>query len=275
MKLGCHTITWGGVYGNPVGVTSAKDSTYIVPGDLQQALREIAALGFDGTELFDGNVDAWPGGIPALRELLDALDLEPIAIYTGGSLVYDEILPAERWRIDRALANAVELGAPHLVIGGGAQRHDRGADDADYDRLARALDDIAESAAARGVTAHYHPHLSTIAETPEQIEQVFSRTSISFCPDTAHQAAAGGDPAELIRRYADRISYVHLKDARLDPLAFVPVGEGDLDVVGILRALDDVGFDGWMTLELDSYDGEPRAAAEIGRDTVARLRAGA
>ena len=273
MKLGCHTITWGGVYGNPVGVTSTKDSTYLVPGDLSQALREIAALGFDGIELFDGNIDAWPGGLPALRELLTTLNLDLVAVYTGGSLVYDEILPAELWRIDRALANAAELGAPHLVIGGGAQRHDRGADDADYDRLARALDVIAETAAGRGVAAHYHPHLSTIAETPEQLERVFSRTPIGFCPDTAHQAAAGGDPVELIRRYADRISYLHLKDARLDPLAFVPVGEGDLDIAGILAALDAVGFDGWLTLELDSYDGEPGVAAEIGRDAVARLRA--
>src|SRR5581483_3344750 len=186
MKLACHTITWGGVYGNAVGVTSTKDSTYIVPGDLPQALREIAALGFEGTELFDGNVEAWPGGIPALRELLDALDLNLVAIYTGGSLVYDEILPAELWRIDRALSNAAELGAPNLVIGGGAQRHDREPDAVDYDRLARALDRIAGAAARLGVTAHYHPHLSTIAETPEQIERVFSRTPIGFCPDTDH-----------------------------------------------------------------------------------------
>jgi inosose dehydratase len=273
MRLACHTITWGGVYGNPVGVTSTKDSTYVVPGDLPQALREIAALGFEGTELFDGNVDAWPGGIRALRTLLVALDLDLVAVYTGGSLVYDEILPAELWRIDRALRSAAELGAEHLVIGGGAQRHDRGPDDADYDRLARALDGIADAAARLGVTAHYHPHLSTIAETPEQIERVFSRTPIGFCPDTAHLAAAGGDPVELIRRYADRISYVHLKDARLDPLSFVPIGEGDLDVAGILATLDDAGFTGWLTLELDSYDGEPRMAAEIGRDAVARLRA--
>ncbi len=25
MQFGCHTITWGGVVGDPVGVTSVKD----------------------------------------------------------------------------------------------------------------------------------------------------------------------------------------------------------------------------------------------------------
>lgn len=271
MQLACHTITWGGVYGSPVGVTSTKDAFYVVAGDLDVALREISDLDFAGIELFDGDAVAWPGGSRALAHRLDELDLQLVAVYTGASLIYQDTLPAELWRIERALGAAADLGAPHLVVGGGARRHDREPGDSDYDRLATALDHVAVQAERHGVTAHFHPHLTTIAETPEEIERVFSRTGIGFCPDTAHLAAAGGDPAELIRRYADRISYVHLKDARLDPLAFVPVGEGDLDVDGIFRALDDIGFDGWLTLELDEYAGAARDAARIGRDAV-RLR---
>jgi inosose dehydratase len=270
VQLACHTITWGGVYGSPVGITSAKDAVYVVPGDLEQALREIAALGFAGVELFDGNALDWPGGPAALRALLDELELALVGVYTGGSLIYQDTLPEELWRIERAVALAAALEAPHVVVGGGAQRYDRAADDGDYDRLARALDRIARTAEHQGVTAHYHPHLTTMAETPEQIEQVFSRTSIGFCPDLAHLAAAGGDPAALVRRWADRISYVHLKDARLDPLAFVPLGEGDLDLDGVFDALDEIRFDGWATVELDEYAGLPREAARIGLDRVLR-----
>ena len=271
MQLACHTITWGGVYGNGVGVTSTKDAFYVVAGDVDQALSEIAELGFAGIELFDGDAVHWPGGTGELGRLLDRLDLELAGVYTGGSFVYDEILPAELWRVEQAARAASDLGAPHLVVGGGAQRHDRKPDDGDYDRLASALDRIERIADDLGVRAHYHPHLTTIAETPVDIERVFSRTPIGFCPDTAHLAAAGGDPAELIRRYADRISYVHLKDARLEPLAFVPVGQGDLDTRGILAALAEIGYDGWLTLELDGYDGAARDAARIGRDFVEPL----
>lgn len=270
MQLACHTITWGGVYGSPVGVTSAKDAVYVVPGDLEQALREIAGLGYKGVELFDGNALDWPGGPEALRALLDELALELVGVYTGGSLIYQDTLPEELWRIERAIAVAAELDAPHVVVGGGAQRNDRPADGGDYDRLARALDRIAGVAEQRSVTAHYHPHLSTMAETPEQIEQVFSRTAIGFCPDLAHLAAAGGDPADLIRRWGDRISYVHLKDARLDPLEFVPLGDGDVDLDAVFDALDEIGFDGWATVELDEYDGPPREAARRGLDRVLR-----
>jgi inosose dehydratase len=257
VQLACHTITWGGVYGSGVGVTSTKDAFYGVGGDVESALREIAVLGFAGVELFDGDAVHWPGGAGQLGGLLDHLDLELASVYTGGSFIYDETLPAELWRVEQAARAAADLGAPHLVVGGGAQRHDRNPDDADYDRLASALDRIERIADDLGVRAHYHPHLSTIAENPEEIERVFSRTPIAFCPDTAHLAAAGGDPAELIRRYADRITYVHLKDAQLDPLVFLPAGQGDLDMPDVMAALREIGFDGWLTLELDAYDGAP------------------
>jgi inosose dehydratase len=262
VQLACHTITWGGVYGSGVGVTSTKDAFYVVAGDPESALREIASLGFAGVELFDGDAVHWPGGTG---------HLELAGVYTGGSFIYDETLPAELWRVEQAARAAADLGAPHLVVGGGAQRHDRKPDDADFDRLASALDRIERIADDLGVRAHYHPHLSTIAETPEDIERVFSRTPIAFCPDTAHLAAAGGDPAELIRRYADRIIYVHLKDAQLDPLVFLPAGRGDLDIPGVLATLHEIGFDGWLTLELDQYDGAPSDAARLSRDFVEPL----
>lgn len=47
-----------------------------------------------------------------------------------------------------------------------------------------------------------------------------------FYPDAAHNAAGGGDPAEIIRRYADRVRRIHPKDVRLDPLQFLPVAAG-------------------------------------------------
>ncbi len=35
-------------------------------------------------------------------------------------------------------------------------------------------------------------------------------TRIGLCPDTAHRAAGGGDPAAVIHRYRDRPRHVHL-----------------------------------------------------------------
>ena len=96
-----------------------------------------------------------------------------------------------------------------------------------------------------GLTAHYHPHLTTIVEGPDEVRAVFAETSIDFCPDTAHLAAAGGDPVAMIREHKDRISYVHLKGWQRDPFAFTPLDQGDLDHAPIIAALREVGFGGW------------------------------
>jgi inosose dehydratase len=97
------------------------------------------------------------------------------------------------------------------------------------------------------------------------------RTRIGFCPDTAHLAAGGGDPAALIRRYPDRLRHVHLKDIALATQQFLPLGQGDLDFADVLRAVGEADYDSWLVVELDAYDGDPRKAAEISRAHLAQL----
>lgn len=264
MKLSYQTITWGGVVGHPVGVTSIKDLFYVTNGSTHDALRDIAAAGYEGVEIFDGNLRQFEDSPDELISALDSNGLQLVAVYTGANFIYDEIAPEEMWRISKAAELAERFGAEHLVVGGGAQRHD-GIRDADYDRLAAGLDVAAEIAQRRGLTASYHPHLTTIVESPDQVDRVFSASRIGFCPDIAHLTAGGGDAAELIRRHGDRVVYAHLKDFRPEPFAFLPLGDGTVDIPAVLAALRDVGHDGWLTVELDEYDGDPGAAAKQSR----------
>jgi inosose dehydratase len=272
LKLSYHTITWGGVVGHPVGVTSIKDLFYLANGATEPALRDVAAAGYAGVQLFDGNLIEYEDRPDDLRRLLAELGLQLVGVYSGANFIFEEILEEELWRIRRAAALAAKLDAEQLVVGGGAQRS-TGTSDDDYTRLAGALDQVAAIAEEHGLRASYHPHLSTIVETPEQLERVMSRSRIDFCPDTAHLAAAGGDPAELVRRYADRISYVHLKDFTAEPFAFLPLGQGGIDFAAILAELAESGYDGWITVELDAYDGAPADAARASREHLERLSA--
>jgi inosose dehydratase len=102
-------------------------------------------------------------------------------------------------------------------------------------------------------------------ESPDEVAKIFTRSRIGFCPDTAHLAAGGGDPAELIRRYPDRIRHVHLKDLDRASTTFLPLGQGDLDFAEVLAAVREVGYDDWLIVELDSYDGDPAEAARISK----------
>lgn len=261
MRLGYHSITWGGVIGHPAGVTSVKDLFYVTNGSMEQAIQDIGSVGYEGTEMFDGNLVEYAERPEALRELLSSAGVELVSVYTGANFIYTDILPDELNRVKRAAELAAVFGAERLVVGGGARRA-LGTSDADYDRLAAALDRVSDIAEAHGLTASYHPHLGTIVESPEELERLMTRTRVGFCPDTAHLAAGGGDPAGLIRQYEDRLSHVHLKDFRADPFSFLPLGAGDLDFPDILDAIVESGYDSWLIVELDSYDGDPREAAE-------------
>jgi inosose dehydratase len=273
-KLAYHANCWGPLGGDAVGVTSITRLAYRTFGDMAEAARDIAAAGYQGIEFFDGNVvDGETDGYAATRQLLDETGLALVAIYSGGNFIFADILDEELARIGKAADAARALGAEHLVVGGGARRHD-GTRDSDYDALGAALEKVRAIAETRGLSAHYHPHLSTIVENPDEVRTIFARTEIGFCPDTAHLAAAGADVAAMVREHADRISYVHLKGLQKEPFAFVPVGRGDCDNGAVIRALKDIGYAGWICNELDAWP-DPAAGARESRAFVEAEAAGA
>jgi inosose dehydratase len=270
MKLGYPTITWGGVVGMPGGVTSVKDSFYLTAGSTADAFRDIAAAGYAGTEVFDGNLLEFIDEPQRFTDLLEETGLTLVGVYTGANFIFDEIVSEEMAKIEKAAAMAATFGAQRLVIGGGAQRV-HGPADGDFQRLAAGLDRCDRIAKAAGLTATYHPHLGTLVETPAALEKVMELSCIHFCPDTAHLAGGGGNPAELIRRYSDRLAHVHLKDWDSRSQRFLPLGEGELDFDDILRAIREAGYDEWLMVELDYYDGDPKAAAEISKRYLDKL----
>ncbi|QOT18564.1 sugar phosphate isomerase/epimerase [Paenarthrobacter sp. YJN-5] len=270
MKLGYCTITWGGVVGHPVGVTSVKDLFYLTHGSMDTAVKDIAAAGYQGVEMFDGNLAHYEDNPEQLRGILEEAGVSLVSVYTGANFIYADILPDELHRIQRAAELAATFGAERLVVGGGARRA-AGTTDEDYRRLGEALDRVTDIAEAAGLTATYHPHLTTIVESPDELERLMPLTRIGFCPDTAHLAAGGADPAAVIRKYPERIRHVHLKDLRKDPFSFLPLGKGELDFPDIVQAIKESGYDSWLMVELDEYDGNPREAAEISRQYLEEL----
>jgi inosose dehydratase len=261
VKLAYHANCWGALGGNAVGVTSITQLTYRTFGDMERAIREIGEAGYAGTELFDGNLLDYEGRYGDLRNALRQSGVTLVAAYSGANFIFGDVLGEELARIERAAGAAAGLGAEHLVVGGGARRA-RGREPDDVKRLGAALDKVIDIATKAGLVAHYHPHLSTIIEGPDEVREVFRHTAINFCPDTAHLAAAGGDPAAQIREFRDRIRYVHLKGLQRQPFGFTPLDRGDLDMSGVADALRETSFSGWIATELDTWP-DPKQGAEL------------
>jgi inosose dehydratase len=268
MRLAYQTNTWGGVVGDPVGVTSIKDLYYLANGSTADALRDIANAGYVGVELFDGNLVQYADRTDEFVALLNEHALELVAVYSGANFIFPDILDQELWRIDRAASLGARLGARHLVVGGGAQTLTPPGD-TEYRRLGEALNRVGDIAGRHGLDACFHPHLTTIVETADELDRLAQHTAISFCPDTGHILLAGDDPATVIRSHGQRISYVHLKDVDADKGSFVPLGTGALDLEDVMQALAEIGYSGWVTVELDAWH-DPFDAAQAGRRALER-----
>ena len=180
MHLGHHTITWGGVVGDATGVTSVKDLFYRTDGSMEQAFRDIAAAGYEGTEMFDGNL-ADSRTARGVRDLLAETGLSLVSVYTGANFIYDEILPDELHRVQRACELAAGRRRP------AARRRRRGTARARHDRpglrpARRALDRVVDLAEDAGLSATYHPHLTTIVECPTSSNACCRRPGSASAP---------------------------------------------------------------------------------------------
>jgi sugar phosphate isomerase/epimerase len=72
-----------------------------------------------------------------------------------------------------------------------------------------------------------------------------------------------------VHKLKEHIRHVHLEDIAATRVHhhLVP-GEGVIDFVSTLRALSDVGYNGWVTIELYTCHENPDVAAQVARERV-------
>lgn len=261
VKIGYMTNAFGPLVGTGGGVTCMKDVGYLTMGSDEEAIAEIASKGYNCIEIFEGNITNYENNPQELLDICDKYGVSILGICVGCHFIYQDALEDELFKVNRISALAKKLGAKHVAFCGGAIRG-KGILDGDYELLAKGMTAAQKVVESHGLVANFHPHLGSLAESPEQIDKLFALTTINFTPDMAHLAAGGGDPLEIIKKYYDRIKYVHLKDLSADG-EFVPLGRGVLDLESIIQFFKEKEFDGDWLVECDGYSGDPAEAAAI------------
>lgn len=140
-----------------------------------------------------------------------------------------------------------------------------------WERIERVVGELVSQCGARGYEACLHNEVGTQIADQASVIRVLESTSAAICLDTGHLVAAGGDPLAVLGDWWDRVSHVHLKDARKAPSGlpftdamrlweddvFCPLGAGDGLVEEVLGSLRAGGYSGWIVVEQDVL---PRSA---------------
>ena len=234
--------------------------------EVDRVAREIAEAGFRGVE-FAHQLQHFKR-VGDLDTILRDLGVELATLSCSVSYQADDPMAETIARAEYAAARGVtEL----MVVGGwGTDWCDKS--DGQLSRLARNLDAICERFRDRGLTTAYHPHLETCCENTEDVERLlhFSKHT-HLCLDNAHFDLTGDSSAAFVRAHAERIGLAHVKDFKAVPGQemcgregrFCELGEGELDVAGYLSALVEIGFTGWVIIELDRTTRTPLESAQI------------
>jgi inosose dehydratase len=139
-----------------------------------------------------------------------------------------------------------------------------------------------------GLRTVFHHHVGTWVETPDETRRFLDMTDpavLGLCFDTGHWSFAGGDPVQGVHEFAERIWHVHFKDHEPDVArrsreqnwdgptsvghgVFCELGCGDVDFPSVVKALQEIGYTGWIVVEQDVLPGmgTPRESAHRNRE---------
>jgi inosose dehydratase len=251
IRLGYASITWGG-----------KDL---------DAIADIAATGYPGVQLRSNIVPDYEQRPRALADELAKHHLTFVALSSGGV----GIDPAtEAQEIATHVGHAKFLQAcGGLYLQCTDTRPKRTLVAADCQRLGRLLTEIGKRTADLGIALGYHNHMGTIGERPDELDWILDAADPKFVKlelDIAHYQQGGGDPVKAIRKYADRLLFLHIKDVQdwsggsggASGYRFVELGRGKVDVKGVFAAMREIKFRGWAVVELDAVPDKARTPKE-------------
>jgi inosose dehydratase len=246
-----------------------------------RVLHEMREVGLTATEL--GPDGFLPSDPAAMANVLSRYGLRAVGGFTPLLLHVPGHDPVPE--VNRILDSYAATAAKVLVLSAatGADGYDTRPqlDDDEWQTLLSNLDRLTAVAAERGVLAVLHPHVGTMIENGQEVQQVLDGSFISLCLDTGHLLIGGSDPAALAQQAPARIAHLHLKDVdstiaakvRSGELTYYeavkqgmyrPLGTGDVDVTAIVGHLRTHGYDGWYTLEQDAIlTGEPEGEGPV------------
>lgn len=263
---------------------------------LEQAIDRVAAAGYAGIELLCDRPHFWPPEEPERRAAQLAAHLRSAGISASnvnantavgayGIAIPENVFgpslasadPATRqFRIGHvraAIDLAAATGAPCVCITSGAPESDH-PPEAGLEQLRRSLDELLPYAEQQGVKLGIETEPGLLLERSDELASFLDQVGhplLGFNFDVGHAVVMGEDPAAVVAAHGSRMWHLHLEDIAGGKHFHRVPGEGDVDFAAIARALRQVRFANFASVEVYAHKSDPDGAARRAFDKLAPL----
>ncbi len=258
-----------------------------VPIDV--SIPHLAFLGFDGIELtiiqrFTTELSTLDSvERKRIASLLEEHNLALPAIAAHSNLMDVDVESHKRnmWRLKGGVDLAIDLAqgdniaAVNTTTGGKP-----GEWDTKKDFLCERVGELVDYAASKGVIIAMEPHIGAIIDTPAKVLELLEIIDSPYLKvnfDISHFDIVGMSTEETVSALAPVSVHTHVKDQRgISPdFEFLIPGEGEFDYVEYLKAMQEHGYDGFITAEVSFMvqarkDYDPLAAADLTYKTLSK-----
>ncbi len=247
---------------NPLTARNLGVQLYTVRDTIEQEpakdLKAIETIGYQEVEVVYASLDKiWP----ALKET----KLKAVSAHVDSAFFFEDSLS----KVSDAIGNLKEKGFSYIVMPY-VPTENRGGLDV-FKKFADTLNKVGEKANAAGLKLCYHNHAFEFEpkEGTTGLDVMMKETHkdlVGLELDIFWVSVAGHKPVELMKKYADRVKLVHLKDKIADlpvqynenvpKTAFKEVGHGSIDIPAVLAEAKKIGVTNYF-VEQDQTPGDP------------------
>ena len=229
---------------------------------LEETIKRIAKIGYDGIEIGAAAPHAYPAYVSkdrrkAIRNVLQDNNLEVSSMLPapGGGPGFNVASPLEEERkaaieqYKQVAELCADLGGGTLLYVAGWQIYGTPRQQA-WDWSREALSEIATSVGAFGITVAIEPTptdsnlVESCDDAIELMEQV-GEGNVGLMFDTQHAYYRNEVPTDYVYRMGKNLRHLHISE-----LGRGAPGSGKGDFVGLVAALKDIGYNGYLAMEI-------------------------
>jgi sugar phosphate isomerase/epimerase len=261
---------------------------------LEDSIREIAKVGYSGVEILCDIPHAYPPAfkddqVRSLRKILASSNMQisnlnAFTLYAIGDTYHPSWIEESReMRIEHTIECirlAKKIGAKHLSTEPGGpvpppplsqQQQQQQQQAQDIGRLEKIFLDgvirVAKIAEEEDIKVLIEPEPGLLIENSRQFKSLMTKIIdskyIRLNFDIGHFYCVNEDPAKVVYELSDYIEHFHLADIAHTRIHnhLIP-GKGSIDFGSVFDAMDDIGYRGFVTVELYPYQDNPVDAAK-------------